>query len=678
MPSSFKRLVMGAPISTEHAHHEKLPKILALPVFSSDAISSVAYASEEIMAALLLAGSAIFGLTPWLTLGIVILLVIVTASYRQTVMAYPSGGGAYIVARDNLGELPAQAAGAALLVDYVLTVSVSVASGISAIVSLVKTFHPNSSIDNYVVPLCLIAVAFIAIMNLRGVRESGAVFAIPTYSFIVLMYAVIGVSLYKILVLHNIPLAHTAQEFASARYFNDAKQTFETSGFGIFLILHAFASGCTAMTGVEAISNGVPAFKEPSSKNASITMIWMSLVLGTIFLGLSYVAVHIDALPSVARLPGANESLGETVISQVGKAAFGAGPLYIALQIATCLILIVAANTSYADFPRLSSIMARDGFLPRQLANIGDKLVFNNGIYGLTLFSVLLIVAFRGSVDALIPLYAIGVFLSFTLSQAGMVKRWATLKTPGWHFRAGVNGLGAVCTGVVTIVFGIVKFSHGAWVVVILIPALMFVFFRIHAHYRSVASQLSLRGYRPQQAFRHHVAVLVPDIHRGVIPALQYARAISEDARAIHISIDPTREARLRERWTLWSRGLPLTILPSPFRSLTEPVLTYIDRLQAQEPGSLVTIVIPEFVPTGWWPKLLHGHAGFALALRLHFKRNVVVINVPYHIEAYVPHTQDDLATQAPSVPTNGSAGQRPGAPVLEQVEKNTASGVRS
>ncbi len=637
MQLPLRRILLGRPLHTEQAHHEKLPKILALPVFSSDAISSVAYASEEIMAALLLFGTAIFGLTPWLTLGIVLLLVIVTASYRQTVMAYPSGGGAYIVARDNLGELPAQAAGAALLLDYVLTVSVSVASGISAIVALVTTFHPKSNIGDYVVIMCLVAIAFIAVMNLRGVRESGALFAIPTYSFVLLMYAVIGIGLYKIFVLHSIPMAHTDAQYQAARYFNDAKQKFETSGFGLFLILHAFASGCTAMTGVEAISNGVPAFKDPASKNASTTMIWMSTILGSIFLGLSYLAVHIRALPAVTRLPGSSDSLGDTVISQVGKAAFGTGPLYIALQIATCLILIVAANTSYADFPRLSSIMARDGFLPRQLANVGDKLVYNNGIYGLTLFSALLVVAFRGSVDALIPLYAIGVFLSFTLSQTGMVRRWAKLKSPGWKFRAFVNGLGALCTFVVTIVFGIVKFSHGAWLVVILIPALIFGFSLIHKHYRSVAQQLSLEGFRPRQGFRSHMLVLVPDIHRGVIPALQYARSLSSDAKALHVSIDPAREARVRERFTLWSRGIPLVVLPSPYRSLIEPVLAYIDELQRQDPSALITVVIPEFVPTGWWAKLLHGQAGFMLALRLHARKGVVVINVPYHIDAFVP-----------------------------------------
>jgi hypothetical protein len=365
-------------------------------------------------------------------------------------------------------------------------------------------------------------------------------------------------------------------------------------------------------------------------------MIILGALLGTIFLGLSYLAVQVNALPPIAVLEGSQSTLGETVLSQVGRAIFGTGPIYLALQIVTCTILILAANTSFAGFPRLCALQAQDGFLPRQLSNIGDRLVFNNGIWILAILSCLLIWLFKGDVHSLIPLYAIGVFLSFTLAQGGMVRRWFKQKTPGWQLKAAINGFGTLCTFVVLCVFSVVKFSHGAWVVLIIIPALIMFFLNIKRHYRSVAQQLSLTGYRPQQGMRHHVVVLVPDIHRGVIPALQYARTISEDARALHISIDPTREKRLRERWTLYSRGIPLTLLPSPYRSLVTPVLDYIDHLQNQEPPSLVTVVIPEFVPTGWWPKLLHGQAGFALTWRLRFKPRVVVINVPYHIEAYV------------------------------------------
>ncbi len=629
MTISVKRALIGKPIPTALAHHEKLPKIIALPVFASDALSSVAYASEEIMAALLVSGASLFSLTPWLSLGIVLLLAIVATSYRQTVMAYPNGGGAYIVSRENLGEIPAQTAGAALLIDYILTVSVSVAAGISAIVSLLQNY--GHDISNLTVPLCLLSILVITIMNLRGVRESGAIFAIPTYTFVAIMYVMIGIGLYKLLGTHSLVPIHTAKELADARVASEnTGQAMKLAPFGIFLLLHAFASGCTALTGVEAISNGVTAFKEPSSKNAATTMVWMATILGSMFLGLSYLAVRINALP-----PNAH-GYEETVLSQVGRTVFGTGPLYLILQIATCLILILAANTSFADFPRLCSLIARDGFLPRQLANIGDKLVFNNGIIALAILSSLLVIAFKGDVHLLIPLYAVGVFLSFTLSQAGMVRHWFDSKVPSWKWKAVVNGTGAIATFVVLIVFGLVKFSHGAWVVIVLIPTLVFVFFRINTHYRSVAQQLSLKGYRPNQGIRHHVLVLVPDIHRGVIPALQYARSISPDAKAIHVSLDPTRDERIRERWTLWSRGLPLVILESPYRSLVDPILEYIDILQSREDNCQITIVVPEFMPTGWWAKLLHGQAGVVLLLRLRYRPGVAVTNIPYHIKSYV------------------------------------------
>jgi hypothetical protein len=366
-------------------------------------------------------------------------------------------------------------------------------------------------------------------------------------------------------------------------------------------------------------------------------MLWLAGLLGTMFLGLSYHAVHIHALP-----PNASGTHEETVMSQVGRMVFDnqhstlGNILYTALQILTCIILILAANTSFAGFPRLCALQAEDGFLPRQLANVGDKLVFNNGIFILAGLSAILVIIFHGSVHYLIPLYAVGVFLSFTLSQAGMVKRWMRLRSPGWQWKAVVNGIGAIATCVVLIVFGVVKFKSGAWVVVILIPALMFLFFRIKDHYRSVAKQLSLEGYRPQQGMRHHMLVLASDIHRGVIPALQYARALSSDVKALHVSIDPARERRVRDRWMLYSRGVPLVVLDSPYRSLVDPIIEYVDRLQQQDPRNLITLVIPEFVPTGWWPKFLHGQAGLMLALRLRSKRGVIVINMPYHIEAYV------------------------------------------
>ncbi|RYG57962.1 amino acid permease, partial [bacterium] len=436
--------------------------------------------------------------------------------------------------------------------------------------------------------------------------------------------------------------------------------------------------GCTALTGIEAISNGVQAFKEPASKNAAQTMTILSLLLGTIFFGLSFLAIHVNALPPVTKiltpeqlqlpldqlraLKIDSEPLGETVLSQIARSVFGKSGLYVAIQIVTCIILILAANTSFAGFPRLCALQAEDGYLPRQLANIGDRLVYNNGIFILTAFSIALIVIFRGDVHHLIPLYAIGVFLSFTLSQGGMVKRWFKLRDRGWAFKAALNGFGCLLTFVVMIIFGIVKFKDGAYVVIIIIPLLVWLFLRIKQHYRSVSKQLSMDGYRPAQGVRNHVLLLVPDIHRGVIPALQLARSMSSEARAVHISIDPKREARVRERWTLYSRGMPLTVLPSPYRSLTEPITQHVQQLRERDPQGMVIVVIPEFEPKGWFPKLLHGHAGLALAVRLHFMPGVVVVNVPYHIASFVNTSEasvaerNDIGLQVGGEPEGGLA----------------------
>ena len=641
MPFSLKRLLVGDPIATDRAHEARLPIWLALPIFASDALSSTAYATEEIMAALLLGGAYAasgfytFGLTPFLSLAIVGLLAIVITSYRQTLFAYPHGGAAYVVARENLGVFPAQAAGAALLMDYILTVAVSVSAGVAAVNSLLLNYQID--LFHYTVPLCLVAVVFLAIMNLRGMKESGMAFALPTYIFMAIMAALIATGVYRAMFGGGLVPVHDLATLQAARVDNhgDNHAAAALRPLGLLLVLQAFASGCTALTGVETISAGITAFKEPVAKNAAKTMLLMAFVLGVLFVGLSYLAVKVMVLPPNA--------LGqdETVVSQIGRAVFGTGALYLILQIATCTILILAANAAFAGFPRLSAVQAQDGYLPKQLANIGDKLVFNNGILLLAFFSCLLIIVFNGSVHALIPLYAVGVFLSFTLSQAGMVKRFLSLRPSGWQWRAAISAVGALATCVVMIVFGVVKFVAGAWVVVLLIPALIFLFFRIKAHYRSVAKQLSLEGYRPRQGMRHHVIVLAPDIHRGVIPALQYARSISDDVKAIHVSIDPAREARVRKRWTQYSRGVPLAILPSPFRSLVTPISDYIDRLQSSEPNSIVSIVVPEFVPTGWWPKLLHGQAALMLNLKFRLKRGVVVIGVPYHIEAYVSLPKD-------------------------------------
>lgn len=674
MAFSLKRLLIGKPLSTERAHEARLPIWLALPIFASDALSSTAYATEEIMAALLQAGAMTasgfytFSLTPWLSLAIVVLLAIVITSYRQTLFAYPGGGAAYVVARDNLGVLPAQSAGAALLMDYILTVAVSVSAGIAAITSLLHAF--GTDIYQYTVPLCLVAVVFLVIMNLRGMKESGVAFALPTYIFMGIMFILLAMGLHRVLAGGGLIPVHDVEALSHARIADHSTgQAVDVlRPLGIFLILQAFASGCTALTGVETISAGITAFKEPVAKNAAKTMLLLAIILGVLFLGLSYLAVSVRALPPNAF------GFEETVVSQIGRAVFGKSPLYLVLQIATCTILILAANAAFAGFPRLSAVQAQDGYLPRQLANVGDKLVFNNGILMLGVFSSLLIILFHGSVHALIPLYAVGVFLSFTLSQAGMVRRFLSQRPAGWQWRAVISAIGAVCTCVVMVVFAVVKFVHGAWIVVVLIPALVLLFLRIKNHYRSVAKQLSLEGYRPRQGSRHHVLVLVPDIHRGVIPALQYARSISNDAKAIHVGIDPARVERLRKRWTQYSRGVPLAILDSPYRSLVEPVIDYVDRLQAMEPNSIVTIVVPEFLPTGWWPKLLHGHAGLMLGVRLHFKPGVIVISVPYHIEAFVelPPGYDPASFRADEKPRSDELPKLHDSPIVSLSDKST------
>jgi len=633
MQFSLRRLLLGEPLRTEDAGHEKLSNVIALPIFASDALSSVAFATEEIMAALLVAGAIpFFGWTPWLSLGIVVLLAIVTISYQQTIAAYPGGGGAYTVATDNLGSGAGRTAGAALLLDYVLNAAVCASAGTAAITSLAQNY--GHDLHRYTVPLAIGFILLIALLNLRGVRESGTVFAVPVYGFVATMFVLIGVGLYKYFAGGLMP-AHTLSELQAARVAGE-QGAGQLAPFGLFLLLHAFASGCTALTGVEAISNGVQAFKEPAAKNAQITMIWMALLLGTLFSGLSFLAVHAGAIPPNA------QGYEETVVSQTGRAIFGTGLFYNVLQIATCAILILSANTSFAGFPRLSSLMARDGFLPRQLDNVGDKLVFDRGILVLSTTSIFLVVLFKGSVHALIPLFAIGVFLSFTLSQTGMVKRWVRVKTSGWKGKAIVNGVGAIATCIVTIVFAIVKFADGAWVILFLIPALVMLFSGIKRHYTSAKQQLSLEHYRPRQGVRHHVLVLVPDVNRGVLLALQYARLISDDARALHIATNPERVERLREQWMLYARGVPLVVVDSPYRELVKPVVRYIDKLQWQEPNCIITIVIPEALAENWWTHLLHGQASFTLLWRLRFKPGVVATHVPYHIKALL----DEQLTQ--------------------------------
>lgn len=606
-----KHLLLGSPIPTERESHERLTKAKALAVFSSDALSSVAYATEEIMKVLVLVGVGVLYLTLPVSGVIVLLLAIVVLSYRQTIRAYPSGGGSYIVASDNLGMLAGLTAAAALLVDYVLTVSVSIASGVAQITSLAPGWLP------YEVPLGIAAVVMIMLANLRGIRESGSIFALPTYVFIALMYLLISYGLYQMFFgggLTYDPPASARQPIGEA--------------LGLFVILRAFAQGCTAMTGTEAISNGVPAFKSPESNNARTTLVLMGVLLGSMFLGLSFLAVQLGVLPAD----------DETVISQIGRTVFGAGPLWVALQVATALILILAANTSFADFPRLSSILARDRFLPRLFQFRGDRLAFTTGILALSVLSIVLLVVFEGSLDALIPLYAVGVFTSFTLSQAGMVVHWRRLRERGWQRSAVINGLGAVATAIVTVVIALTKFAEGAWLVIVLIPMLIVLFWGIHRHYLTL--DRARRAETPLLPEEVSLRVVVPIADAGVQArqALAFARAIaSNDDRvvAVHVTDDLAQAEKLRSEWTNWEPGVELIIVESPFRSLAGPLLAYIDALKETHPGDTLTVVLPEFVPNHWWEHLLHNQTALRLKAALLFHPGVVVANVPYHMAAH-------------------------------------------
>jgi amino acid transporter len=670
MVTSIKRLLVGSPLRTEQAAHERLSKKTALAVFSSDALSSTAYATEEIL--LVLAAAVAFGqgnafhyVVP-ISLGIAALLVIVATSYRQTIHAYPTGGGAYIVAKENLGTNAGLVAGASLLVDYVLTVSVSIAAGVAAITSMVQGTR-FASLEEHKVLLCLVCIAFIAVANLRGVRESGALFATPTYAFLFCFIFMIAYGLFHYFTAGGAAPAPGADELKVA-------EGYKFQPVSLFLILGAFSNGCAALTGIEAISNGVPAFKQPEARNASRTLVVMAALLTAMFLGTSV----------MAWLYGVHPHESETVISQFGRIIF-TGPLawfYYVVQITTALILVLAANTSFADFPRLASLLARDRFLPRQFANRGDKLVFSNGIVILALFSSVLVVAFGGDTSRLIPLYAVGVFLSFTLSQAGMVRHWLaermrsrgsnSAKARGddgngngrkplpdamlaagddihsskfvedevtspanWKKSILINGLGAIATFVVLCVFVVTKFVHGAWIVVVIVPLLVLMFRSIHGHYVGVAKQLSTEGLVRLQEIKNTVVVPISGIHRGVITALQYAKSISTDGcvKAVYVDLDEDATNKLREKWERWGSGVELVVLQSPYRSLTRPLLRYIDRLRLRGADDFVTVILPEFVPARWWQQLLHNQSSLLLKGSLLFKKCVVVVSVPYHLE---------------------------------------------
>jgi amino acid transporter len=601
--SRLKRLFVGSPLPTAQSRHERLAKSTALAVFASDALSSVAYATEEILLVLVLAGTAALSYSLPIAIAISILIAIVVSSYRQTIRAYPQGGGAYIVSKDNLGVPAGLVAGAALLIDYVLTVAVSVAAGIAALTSAVPALFP------YRPWLCVVAVVGIAVANLRGIRESGKIFAAPTYLFIgsltvLIVYGGIG----------------AVFDFLPEAPYQRHPPGLE--GVGLLLFLRAFASGCTALTGVEAVSDGVPAFKPPEANNARIVLTVLGVILIVLFLGITFLAYDFGIAPRPE----------ETVVSQLARHVFGGGAMYFEIQAVTMMILLLAANTSFADFPRLSFFLARDRFIPRQFATQGDRLVFSNGILILSGLAALLLVIFGGDTHKLIPLYAVGVFLSFTLSQASMVRRWLRLKEAGWRWRWWLNAVGALVTGLVMLTIAATKFTHGAWIVVLLIPTLVVIFAMVHRHYEEVAEQLSLDAFSPPPPMTNTVLVLVGDIHRGVIKAIQYAQTLSPNAKAVFVETDPERTRRLEEKWGKYGMGVPLIVLTSPYRSLLGPLTKYVDHLQNQGENHVVTIVLPEFIPARWWQLGLHNQTAFLIKGAMLFRKNVIVTDVPYHL----------------------------------------------
>ena len=602
--SQLKRVILGQPIPSHLAHHERLSRFTGLAVLSSDPLSSVAYATEEILRVLILVGVGALSVASPIAFVIASILAVVAFSYRQTIYACPDGGGAYIVARDNLGEMPALTAAAALLIDYVLTVAVSIAAGVAAVTSAFPEWHFNR------VEIALGFLLVLMLGNLRGVRESARIFALPTYFFIVSVLAMIAVGAWRV--------------WSGAVQPVVAADPIHATGapLTLLLLLTAFSNGCTAMTGVEAVSNGVPAFRPPESRNAAATVVTMAVVSIAMFVGITLLARAYEIQPSDQ----------ETVVSQITRGVFGGrGVPYYLVQAATMLILVLAANTAYADFPRLASILARDRHLPRQLMTQGDRLAFSNGIIGLSVFAAMLLVAYGGDTHALIPLYMIGVFISFTVSQAGMVVHWRRLRGPGWKASACINGCGAVVTGIVLLVVVITKSHEGAWIVLLLIP-MHVVFFRVtRRHYELVARQLSLKGWA---ASRRSNTVLVPisGVHRAVVHAIEYAKALSPDVRAVYVNLDPKVTSRLRSEWQEWGQGVSLVILETPYRSLMAPLLDYIEQVDAERLNTFVTIVLPEFIPARWWHHLFHNQSALLIKGALLFRPNTVVTSVPFHL----------------------------------------------
>lgn len=622
----WENLFIGKPISTADAGHQAIGKLVGLAVFSSDALSSVAYGPQELMMILVIAGTSSLHLALPIVLAIVALLAILTFSYEQTIHAYPGGGGAYIVARDNLGELPAQTAGAALMTDYILTVAVSISSGVAQLTSAYPALY------QYRVVIAVALIMIIMVINLRGVKESGITFAIPTYFFLIMMF---------------ITLITGLVQYATGSLGTVVNPPEIETGYAqtvtLFLILRAFANGTTSVTGVEAISNGITAFKEPRSRNAGATLLWMAAILGSFLVATTFLAIKTGTLPAET----------ETTMSQIARTVFGdRGFLYLGTISATTVILIMAANTAFADFPRLGALIAGDGFLPKQLATKGSRLVFSRGIMTLAGLASLLVISFKASVSSLIPLYTIGVFLSFTLSQSGMAKRWwkagrlepgETIIEPGstltfekgWIHKMIINGFGALMTTVVMFIFAITKFKDGAWIVIVLIPLLVAGFYTIHHHYKNVARHLSLDNYRPpRRNTRNRVIIPIGGVHNGTLLALKYARTLSMDVTAVHISIDQGQTDKIEQKWNRWGDGVRLVVLHSPYREFLEPLLEYIDQISdVLTQNEVITIVVPQFIPRRGWTRFLHTRTAETLRKVLLERENIIILEVPYQVD---------------------------------------------
>ena len=612
MWQDVRRRLIGRRLATSEEESERLSKKTGLPIMASDNISSSAYATEEAMRILALAGAGALALTMPITIAIVVILAIVVLSYLQVIRAYPSGGGSYIVASQNLGTIPGLVAASALLIDYVLTVAVSVAAGVAAITSAFPDLFGER------VLLSLVLVAFLTVGNLRGIREAGLLFAAPTYVYVVAMYGLIAFAFYRILSGDTIQAAVAPQPFA----------TTGTEAVGLLLILRAFASGSSGLTGTEAVANGVQAFRKPEARNASGVLLMMGTLFGTLFLAISWLAVTIHIVPDVSET--------ETVLSLLARSIVGTGPYYLLVQISTTVILTLAANTAFSGFPRLASIMATDRFMPRQFAQRGDRLAFSTGILALALLSAVLLVVKEASVTELIPLYTVGVFIAFTLSQAGMVRKWMRDRTRGWYLSASINAAGGVATGIVAVVVMAGKFTEGAWLVAVVLPILVWLLWSIRKHYRSIEDRLLIASSAPVRVRPTTPRIIVPisRIDRAALRALSIAGGLGGDVYAVHISFDAEGAKIFKQRWArVVGDAIALDTIISPYRALMPPLIRYIDAIDRGDPGRPIIVVLAEFVPRRWWESLLHNQTALLLKLRLFGRRNTAVLDVPYHLD---------------------------------------------